>query len=153
MEDENALMVITLFTSEGTDLYEVFLTETMCSAILDSGCTETCCGEGWLEVYLDTLSEEELKLVQYHDNNRRYKFGSGDPICSTKSVTIPCQIAGKNVNIECSIVSARVPMLLSKKSMKRAEMIIDFGKDEVTVFGKKHKTRSNSCWSLLFTIK
>ena len=74
VEDENALMVITFP-----------FTETVCSAILDSGCTETCCGEGWLEVFLDTLSEEELKQVQYHDDNRRYKFGSVDPISSTKS--------------------------------------------------------------------
>ena len=92
-----------------------------------------------MEVFLDTLSEEELKQVQYHDNNRRYKFGSGDPISSTKAVTIPCHIAGKNVNIKCSIVAARVPMLLSRKSMKRAEMIVDFGKDELTVFGKNVK--------------
>ena len=138
-EEEDALMVITLFTSEGNDLYEVFLSETTCSAVLDSGCTNTCCGEAWLEVFLDTLTEEELKQVEYHDENRRYKFGSGDPITSTKSVTLPCQIAGKNVKIECSVVSARVPMLLSKKSMKKAEMIIDFGNDEATVFGKTIK--------------
>ena len=62
-EEEDALMVITLYTSEGTDRYEVFLAETDGSAVLDSGCTNTCCGEGWLEVYLDTLSEEELKKV------------------------------------------------------------------------------------------
>ena len=42
VEDENALMVITLLTNDGSDLYEVFLTETVCSAILDSGCSETC---------------------------------------------------------------------------------------------------------------
>ena len=82
--------------------------ETTCSAVLDSGCAETCSGEEWLKIFLDTLSEEELDQVPFDDNDRRFKFGSGDPIQSTKSVTLRCHIAVENVNIKCSTVLARV---------------------------------------------
>ena len=39
---EDALMVITLYTNEGSEQYEVFIAETECGAVLDSGCTNTC---------------------------------------------------------------------------------------------------------------
>ena len=122
---------------ETTDGYEVFLSETECTGVLDTACTKTCCGEGWLACYLDTLTELERELVEYGSSDRRYKFGSGDPVAAIKSVTFPCVIAGVNVKIEANVVPSRVPLLLSKEAMKKARMVIDLGKDMATAFGKK----------------
>ena len=36
-----------------------FVGETLCCAVLDSGCTRTVCGKVWLNCYLDTLSDDE----------------------------------------------------------------------------------------------
>ena len=139
--DDEALMVITLMevddseSNEGEN-YEVFLCETDCTAILDTACTRTCCGEGWLSFYLDTLTEEELSQVEYSDVSRRYKFGSGEPVEAKKAVTFPCSLAGVDVRLTANIVQSRVPLLLSKESMKKAKMVIDIGNDEAKIFDK-----------------
>jgi hypothetical protein len=144
-DDENnndeALMVITLLevddheTTE-SESYEVFLCETDCAAILDTACTRTCCGEGWLSCYLDTLTEDELSKVEYSDTSRRYKFGSGEPVEANKAVTFPCSMAGVDVRLTANIVPSRVPLLLSKESMKKAKMVIDIGNDKAKIFDR-----------------
>ena len=142
---EEAHMVITLMevneskeseASEKSDIYETFLCESDSTAILDTACTRTVCGEPWLDLYLDTLTEEELSNVEYSDTSRKYKFGSGDPVEATKAVTFPCSIAGVDVKLKANIVSSRVPLLLSKESMKKAKMVLDIGNDTAKVFGK-----------------
>ena len=142
---EEAHMVITLMEvnestdsdeSEESDVYETFLCESDSTAILDTACTRTVCGEAWLALYLDTLTEEELSSVEYSDTSRKYKFGAGDPVEATQAVTFPCSIAGVNVKLKSNIVSSRVPLLLSKESMKKAKMVLDIGNDTAQVFGK-----------------
>ena len=138
---DEALMVITLMGVDGNEKlegesYEVFLCETDCAAILDTACTRTVCGEGWLSCYLDTLTEEEASKVVYTSTSRRYKFGSGDPVEATKAVTFPCSIAGVNVNLSSNIVPSRIPLLLSKESMKKTKMVLDMENDTAQMFGQ-----------------
>ena len=48
--------------------------ETLSIAALDSGCTKTVCGETWLNCYLETLSDENKKLLQVEDSNSVFIF-------------------------------------------------------------------------------
>ena len=51
---------ITLFCKEIEECYlESFLDESFSSAILDSGCSRTVCGETWFKCYKDSLSNED----------------------------------------------------------------------------------------------
>lgn len=60
-EDENVDEVnITLFTDDPMSDAEVFITESLGSAIIDTACTRTVCGEKWLDSYVDDLSQEQI---------------------------------------------------------------------------------------------
>ena len=47
-------------------------------ALLDSACTKTVCGETWMKVYLDTLDENDMKLVEISDSKFTFGDGSAD---------------------------------------------------------------------------
>ena len=53
---------------------ETLIGEMLSMAVLDSGCTKTVCGEIWLNCYLETLSDEDKKLLHVKDNNSVFKF-------------------------------------------------------------------------------
>ena len=58
-----------------------------------------------------------------------------------KSVILPCVIAGKNAFIKTDEVKATILLLLSKSSMKRAEIVIDL----------KHDKKALNIMSAIFT--
>lgn len=51
---------ITLYTKESPTAAEIFLTECFSSAIIDTACTRTVCGQQWLDSYITELTEIEL---------------------------------------------------------------------------------------------
>ena len=62
---------VILFNEEIENCYiETFLGETINKAILDSGCTETVCGNVWLQCYLDSLHKEESAKVQSQSSSK-----------------------------------------------------------------------------------
>lgn len=68
---------------------EKFVGETLNSAVLDSGCTKTVCGETWLQCYLEGLSETDLCKVKEFPTSTRFKFGDGEPVTTCRGVEIP----------------------------------------------------------------
>ena len=73
----------------------------------------------------------------YRDSINIFKFGSGTTVKSLYKVTVPACIGSKSVLIETDVVKAKIPMLFSKKSMKRANTQMNFKNDSVTMFGQK----------------
>ena len=108
-------------------------------AVLDSGCTKNVCGETWLNCYLETLNEDEVKYVTTIASNASFKFGSGEAIQSIKRVSLPSVLAGKKVLIETDVVKCDIPLLLSKEAMQKASMQIFFKNDTVIIFGERNK--------------
>ena len=61
-----------------------------------------------------------------------YLFGDGKRVCSTKSVKLPAVIGQQPVTIESDVgdvVYCDVPLLMSRSSMKRANMYLNFEND------------------------
>ena len=58
---------------------------------------------------------------------------------------------GHQVKLEVDVIESDIPLLLSKKAMKKAGMSIDLKDDTVTVFGRREKllTTSNGHYCLL----
>ena len=56
-----------------------------------------------------------------------------------KNCDIPAVIANTKVKINTDLVSSDIPLLLSRSSMKRANMTIDFENDTAFIFGYKAK--------------
>lgn len=119
--------------------------ETLSMAILDSGCTKTVCGEEWLQCYLNTLNDRELKSVIERKSATIFKFGSGKHVTSVKNVTLPTIIAGRSVMLSTDVVQIPLPLLLSKEAMKKANTRIDFANDKIIIFNTDIPVSFSSC--------
>lgn len=107
--------------------------DSACCALLDSGCTKTVCGVEWFNNYVSNLSEFDKKCIKENPSLSSFTFGDSTSERSLKRVSMPCYIGGKRSLIESDIVSSNIPLLLSKASMKRGKMCLDFGNDMLSV--------------------
>ena len=103
--------------------------ETVDCAIIDSGCASTVCGEQWIEHFKESLSDEEKENIVEEDSKQIFTFGDGSSIKSKKKITFPCWLQGKAGTLTTDVVGCGIPLLLSRKSLKKMNMILDFGND------------------------
>ena len=130
---------ITLFQSKNIDNEEtkVFVGETLNSAVLDSGCSQTVCGKNWLSYFQKSL-DEDTKIAEKASKST-FKFGNGGPVQSIKKVSLPAMIGKQKIDLETDVVDTDIPLLLSKSAMKKSSTVIDFDKDTAVMFGEKQK--------------
>ena len=126
---------ITLLNSK-PDRMKNLIKESFGMAVLDSGCTKSVTGQMWLDEYLQTSSEQDRLQVSERSNDATFRFGDGVEVTSSKLVKFPAVIGSQKFFIEADVVTNELPLLLSRQSLKRAEMIIDFSNDTVNVGGK-----------------
>ncbi len=107
------------------------------SAVLDSACSSTVCGESWLDGYLDTLDEKERESVISKNSDKIFKFGGGTKLQSTGEYTIPAYLVGEKVSIRTDVVKSDIPLLLSREAMKTAKVKMDIENDSAEVLGKE----------------
>lgn len=115
---------------------KIFVSETLNTAVLDSGATGNVAGKAWLDCYLTSLSDTDRNLVEYNNSSNGFKFGSDDIFTSLYKVKIPACIGSQRVFIETDVIDTDVPLLLSQKAMKTAGTSINFVDDSVTMFGE-----------------
>ena len=70
----------------------------------------------------------------YKKSNTPFKFSDGRKVYSQNKATIPGKIGKTPCSIEVEIVDAKIPLLLSKSSLRKANTLIDRQNDKVTVF-------------------
>ncbi len=135
---------LNLFQLPNHDVHEmkVFVGETLSCAVLDSGCTQTVCGRKWLDCYTDSLIDENI--IKEKPSTAAFKFGNGEPVMSEKKVIIPAVIGSKKVNLETDVIDADIPLLMSKAAMKKAETVLNFNEDSVTMFGEQQQLLKTS---------
>ena len=95
--------IILLGDSDELDL-ENFMSETIGSAIIDTGCTFTVCGDLWFQTYLDTLSCKEKDTIVYTPSSRWYRFGESNKVKATKNVVLPLHIGDQKTTISVDVV-------------------------------------------------
>ena len=86
--------------------------ETLGMAVLDSACTKTVTGETWLNLFIDTLTEEDKKLVNIRLLVMNFRFGDGIEVNSTEIVKFPAVIGTKKVMTE-QILSKKIFLCFS----------------------------------------
>ena len=64
------------------------LRESLGMAVMDTGCSKSLAGEVWLEEYIETLSEDEKKLIETCPSTTSFVFGDGIEVKSEKCVKI-----------------------------------------------------------------
>lgn len=110
-------------------------------ALLDSGCSKTVAGLSWYTKYFNELSDYDKKTVTETSSNSLFTFGDGECKRSMKCVVMPCYIDGKRSTMEVEIVEGGIPLLLSRNSMKKGKMILDFENDMLVIGDRSIKLR------------
>lgn len=105
-------------------------------AVLDSGCSTTVCGTGWFNVFLSSLSDYERDKIVEDKSTSTFTFADGVTVPSIKRVTLPCSIGNISARIVTDVVDCNIPLLLSRRSMKKAEMLVNFATDQVKIQGR-----------------
>ena len=126
---------ITLLNSK-PDRMKNLIGELFGMAVLDSGCTKSVTGEMWLDESSQSVPEQDKLQISERSNDATFRFGEGVEVTSSKLVKFPVVTGSQKFFIEANVVKNELPLLLSRQSMKRAEMIIDFSNDTVNVGGK-----------------
>ena len=110
--------------------------ESRSCGILDTGCSTTVSGQQWLDDYLSNLCDEELAMVREEKSSCTFTFGDGETYRSTRRVIFPCWIGVVRSELSTDVVECNLPLLISKQSMKKGKMVLDFGEDSVKIRNK-----------------
>ena len=133
MADEDVEDII-LLAEDDEEQRDKLLGTTIGSAIVDSGCTKTVCGDVWLNTYLDSLSQKDRKLVYTEKSLCNFRFGVGKVYSSSHIVYIPVHIGSSSATLATYAIPCNIPLLLSRSSMKKAHATLDFEKDHLIIF-------------------
>ena len=115
----------------------LLMEESMNMALIDSGCTKSCCGKKWLDAYLETLNKEEVAEIQNKESNAVFKFGDSPPVHALHSSLVPLKVEDVNFMLKIEVVPSDIPLLLSKETMKTAKAKINFVEDKIELFGRE----------------
>ena len=116
---------------------DIFLGESLGSAVLDCGASSTVCGKEWYKCFLETLTDAQKKKIVKIKGVRTFKFGDGNKLNSLNKVILPRVIADIEVSIITDVVDSDIPLLLSKDAMKRAGICLNFDDDSAMMLKKK----------------
>ena len=85
------------------------------------------------------ISLDEETKIRRHIGTNIYRFGDGDLFTAIENVDIPIVLGKQHVMLNTDIGASDIPLLLSRKSMKKANMTLDFKNDNAIVFGESVK--------------
>ena len=142
-----------LFTGNSKDQLVLLAKEAWDSIVLDSACSKTVCGLTWLEEFLSALEPLIRAAIKEEESDAVFKFGGDERLPSLKRVLLPCNLAGKNVILTTEVVDSSIPLLMSLGAMKKAKLVWDFARQEVTIFGNKIPLDTTSCGHHCISIK
>ena len=118
------------------------------ATVPDCGPTNTVAGESWFNCHMSSLKENEKQKVQYLPVSNTKRFGNGTLFPASQNVNIPIILGHKSVMLNAHIGASDIPLLLSRKSMKKTDMTLDFKNDNAMIFGKSIQltvTKSGHC--------
>ena len=133
----------TLYTQEvvfyQSDFYhpeklKTLVSESWNAAVLDSGAINTVAGKVYHNCYINSLNKNEKRKIKHHTPGNTYRFGDGKLFPALQNVNIPIALGSRNVMLNTNIVVSDIPLLISRKSMKKANMALDFKNDHVFIF-------------------
>ena len=110
--------------------------ETLSCAVIDSGCTRTVLGSSWINCYKET-TENQLKKMKISKCNIPFCFGDGEIINSQTIIDISGRVGNSNVLISANAVDIELPLLLSKPSQKKVDVVINFAENTMFFAGEK----------------
>ena len=156
-DNDSETVHLSLFTGYAGDeangsKLQTLVEESKGCAVLDTGCSKTVCGVEWINGYLSELSDYERETIVEEKSSSTFTFADGVTVSSLKRVTLPCHIGNMSATIVTDVVGCNIPLLLSKRSMKKAKMLINFESDQVKICGTVIDLKSSSSGHYLLPI-
>ena len=90
------------------------------------------------------MSDSDKSLIKYSKADTVFRFGDGAEVSSLQEVQFLVIIGVKRVMIKANVVKNEIPLLLSKASMKRAQLNLNFNNDTAEILGQKVKLQTTS---------
>ena len=118
------------------DPSEVLMCEAFSTTVVDTACTKKDCGQQWLNNYIDLLDDDQKLQVKRKPSDRIFRFRDGQQVHFEQQVTIPATTGGTKCTIETDVVESKLPLLLSKNSLKKAQTVLDMNSDTAKMFGQ-----------------
>ena len=118
--------------------------ESLGMGLLDSACSRTVTGKAWFDAYCESLSVSDRALIQSSKVETKFRFGDGAEVVSSQEVKFPVVIGAKKVFIKANVVESEIPLLLSKASMKRAQLVLNFNEDTAEILGQRVRLHCTS---------
>ena len=84
---------------------------------------------------MDSLNTENQKRVIKMEGSKVFRSGGGERLKSIGSYIIPIELAGKKLSLRTDVVDSEIPLLLSKKTMKKAKVKLDTENDRAEILG------------------
>ena len=78
---------------------------------------------------IESLDDQDKAKIVFRDSTNVCRFGDGKTILATRHVGIPVVIGSKQLTLNIDVVPNDITLLLSKKSMKTANMTLNFKND------------------------
>ena len=91
-------------------------------------------GEVWHNCYITSLNENEKQKIKHHTPGNTCRFGDGKLFPALQNVDMPISLGSYNVMLNTDIVASDIPLLLSRKSMKKANMTLDSKNGHAVIF-------------------
>ena len=132
-KEEDCTEEVVLYQSD-FELLKNLVSETWNTAVSDSDTTNTVADKIW---YMNSLNSEEKSKIQHQVGTKVYQFGDGNLAQAVENVVLKKAMGSKHFMLHTDIVPSEIPLLLSRKSMKRAGMTIDFKNDQEIAFGEQ----------------
>ena len=73
-----------------------------------------------------------------------FRFGDGNDVISNQVVKFPAVLGSQKVFIKANIVANEIPLLMSRSSMKKVQMIINFDDDTAQILENHVKLNCTS---------
>ena len=91
-------------------------------------------GKVWCNCYITSLNENEKRKIKHHTPGNTYRFRDKKSFPALQNVNVTISLGSRNVMLNTDIVANDIPLLLSRKSTKNANMTLDFKNDHAIIF-------------------
>ena len=114
--------------------YEILINEMETNAIIDTARMKTVSGERWFFNYMDCLDDTAINLIEIKPSRKVFKSGDGRKVYFKYQAIIPAKIESKECFIQTEIADEKIPLLLSKTSLKKADTYLNIKDDKIKMF-------------------
>ena len=104
------------------------------AVVLNSGASKTVCRKFWFNISQGSLGYKEKHHIVFTKSDNQYEFSDCALVTAISGAIIPITIGTTQTKMHVDIVPSNILLLLSKESMKWANVKLNFENDTITAF-------------------